>query len=722
MSDDVKKQPAKAGKPNSKLVNILIIAAAILVILMGPYYLPGAEDIWGIGGIKNAFSSLEQTSVNWRFVSKALTSGTIALGQGATRVPEKEGFYKRLVIAAIDSESEDVFGRWPFDRKVHGELLNYFNGLEKSRRPDLVFFDVIFKGASNPVSDKILIDAFRNYESPLAEDIILTSIKGFHAVHGTEESRLEHQKKKQRSEGMHYSQDPHPKSLKRFELDPKKNFTVNPDSLNILHMNKVEPMLPELAEGLDVMGAANMDSSTATIRKKPLIVKTTYYTNRVTIQDKVTNDETYFVHVYYPDIVLAMTVQLLDSHLSNVLIKPGEVVIRNALVEGKRMDYRIPVDDRLRLNINYKASVDSQYIRTISYKDMFRSGLPRNSVVMVGLTILGGTDVWLSPLGNMSGIYHLAYALGTVMNQDYVIEVPQWLNMIYTVLFTLLIVMLISRGIRSTVLAGLVGILVPLVIGFVLFQFNIEIVTMIPLLSGILTLIAGVIYLLLTEEKEKKFIKNTFSSYVNPELVDILIQNPDMMKLGGDSKDLTILFSDIRSFTTMSEGMTPEYLIDYLNVYLTRMTDIVMESQGTLDKYIGDAVMAFWGAPIELKDHALAACRAAVQMMEVLPVFNEERAKLGDKPIDIGIGLNSNVVNVGNVGSEKRKNYTVIGDGVNLASRLEGANKYYKTNIIISEYTYEKVKDHVIARELDLIRVKGKNLPVKIYELIAMKA
>ncbi len=190
-----------------------------------------------------------------------------------------------------------------------------------------------------------------------------------------------------------------------------------------------------------------------------------------------------------------------------------------------------------------------------------------------------------------------------------------------------------------------------------------------------------------------------------------------MLKLGGQAKDLTILFSDIRSFTTISESMTSEYLINFLNVYLTRMTDIVMETSGTLDKYIGDAVMAFWGAPIELPNNALTSCKAAVKMMQALKEFNDERMKIGDKPIDIDIGLNSGVCSVGNVGSEKRKNYTVIGDAVNLASRLEGANKYYGTHIIISEFTYEKVKDHVVVRELDLMTVKGKKLPVKIYEL-----
>ncbi|RJQ41096.1 MAG: adenylate/guanylate cyclase domain-containing protein [Dehalococcoidia bacterium] len=330
-------------------------------------------------------------------------------------------------------------------------------------------------------------------------------------------------------------------------------------------------------------------------------------------------------------------------------------------------------------------------------------------------------DVKLSPLGNMFGILHIAYALGTVMNRDFIISVPHWLNILYTIVLASIVALLISRGTRFTILAGLVGIVIPIGVGFALFFANIEILTLIPLITNALTLIAGEIYLLLTEEKEKRFIKSTFSSYVNPEVVDILIKHPDKMKLGGDSKELTIMFSDIRGFTSISEGMTPEYLINFLNEYLTGQTDIVMETQGTLDKYIGDAVMAFWGAPIEIADHVLKACQAAVKMMEAVHTFNESRVVHGDKPIDIGIGLNTAIVNVGNVGSSTRKNYTVIGDGVNLASRLEGTNKIYHTNIIISEATYEKVKDYLIVRELDYIAVKGKKEPVKIYELWDVK-
>ncbi|MCK5267977.1 MAG: adenylate/guanylate cyclase domain-containing protein, partial [Spirochaetes bacterium] len=172
--------------------------------------------------------------------------------------------------------------------------------------------------------------------------------------------------------------------------------------------------------------------------------------------------------------------------------------------------------------------------------------------------------------------------------------------------------------------------------------------------------------------------------------------------------------------TTISEGMAPDALVNLLNRYLSKMTNVIVRNHlGTLDKYIGDAIMAFWGAPLPHKEHALLACSAAVEMMNELNIFNKEtRLK---KPLNIGIGINTAGMLVGNMGSEVRMDYTLIGDGVNLGSRLESINKYYKTNIIISEATYEQVKSNVIVRELDLVRVKGKNKPVQIFELIDLK-
>jgi adenylate cyclase len=180
---------------------------------------------------------------------------------------------------------------------------------------------------------------------------------------------------------------------------------------------------------------------------------------------------------------------------------------------------------------------------------------------------------------------------------------------------------------------------------------------------------------------------------------------------------MTVLFSDIRGFTSLSEHMSPEKLADFINQYLSPMTQIVFEEKGTLDKYIGDAVMAFWNAPLEQPDHALRACRAAIHMLERLEELKLEWRKAGYPELEIGIGINTGQMVVGNMGSDVRVDYTVLGDSVNLGSRLEGTTKEYDTRTIISEFTRAAVKDGIITRRLGAVRVKGKKVPVGIYEL-----
>ena len=197
-----------------------------------------------------------------------------------------------------------------------------------------------------------------------------------------------------------------------------------------------------------------------------------------------------------------------------------------------------------------------------------------------------------------------------------------------------------------------------------------------------------------------------------------MLKDPSKLKLGGDKKNLSVLFSDIRGFTTVSEKLTPEELVHLLNEYLTAMTDIVFKYDGLLDKYMGDAIMAVFGAPLDQPDHPERACMTAIRMMEKLKKLQKKWSDEERPVLDIGIGINSGDMVVGNMGSEMRFDYTVMGDSVNLGSRLEGINKEYGTNIVISEFTYEKVKDTLLCRELDSVRVKGKALPVRIYELL----
>jgi adenylate cyclase len=221
------------------------------------------------------------------------------------------------------------------------------------------------------------------------------------------------------------------------------------------------------------------------------------------------------------------------------------------------------------------------------------------------------------------------------------------------------------------------------------------------------------------EEREKRKVRRTFERYVSPGVIRLIEQDPKKyFKAGGESKELSIMFSDIRSFTTISEGLTPDDLVYLLNEYLGEMTDIVFSHWGTLDKYIGDALMAFWGSPFPQEDHAFRACAAAINMSKRLEELNLKWELEKRKPLEIGIGINTGVVSVGNMGSSRRFAWTVMGDPVNVASRLEGQNKEYHTARIIGESTYAKVQREFVCRDLDRIRVKGKLKPVKIYELL----
>jgi adenylate cyclase len=230
-------------------------------------------------------------------------------------------------------------------------------------------------------------------------------------------------------------------------------------------------------------------------------------------------------------------------------------------------------------------------------------------------------------------------------------------------------------------------------------------------------------YRFFSEEREKRRARETFSRFLAPKIVEDVLAAGGAVQLGGEKRVLTVLFSDVRGFTSMAERLDPRALLELLNEYLTPMTEIVVSGhEGTLDKYIGDAIMAFWGAPRAQPDHALRACGAALAMLDALGPLRARWRARGLPDVDVGIGVNTGPMSVGFVGSEDRfYNYTVLGDAVNLASRLEGANKEYGTRVVLGPATHALVKDAVVARELDLVRVKGKREPVQIHELLALR-
>jgi adenylate cyclase len=249
-----------------------------------------------------------------------------------------------------------------------------------------------------------------------------------------------------------------------------------------------------------------------------------------------------------------------------------------------------------------------------------------------------------------------------------------------------------------------------------------------PYLALALSFVAVYVYRYLTEFRQKTELKNAFSKYVNPGLVEQLSANPESLKLGGEKREITVLFTDIVHFTSTSEKLSPESTVALLNEYLDAMTRVIMDNGGTVDKFEGDAIMAFFGAPVAQPDHAFKACVTALQMRERIRELNKKwETDLplpgGEKKpaIDFRCGISTGAAIVGNIGSKARFDYTAIGDIVNLGSRLEGANKDFETSIMASEACYMPVKERVVGRLIDVIRVVGKNEPIHVYEILAVK-
>ncbi len=236
------------------------------------------------------------------------------------------------------------------------------------------------------------------------------------------------------------------------------------------------------------------------------------------------------------------------------------------------------------------------------------------------------------------------------------------------------------------------------------------------LLAALLSIyLMNIAYGYFVESRSKRLITSLFGQYVPPELVDEMAQNPESFSMEGESRELTILFSDVRGFTTISESLDAKTLSEFINAFLTLFTKVIYKNRGTIDKYMGDCIMAFWGAPLSDPDHARHGLESAFEMLTAMEKLNQEFIQKGWPPIKVGIGLNSGRVSVGNMGSEIRLAYTVMGDAMNLASRLEGITKEYGAAIIIGEETRKQLPD-LIAREVDKVRVKGKDVAVTIYE------
>jgi len=367
-----------------------------------------------------------------------------------------------------------------------------------------------------------------------------------------------------------------------------------------------------------------------------------------------------------------------------------------------------------------------QTFRTISIADVIEGTFDPKDVdgklVLVGVTLTGSSgDQRVTPFKESEpGIYGHASIASNLLKGDFLARPKTllWVELASMFAVALALGILIPRigsfAAKGALIAAIAVAWATL--AQALFGGGVLLATVMPLVNVVAAAFSVIFLGYLSTDREKLKLRSTFTRYLGEDVMEEALQNPDKLNKG-EKREMTVLFSDIRGFTTLSERMLPEKLAAFMNEYLSPMTRIVFDEKGTLDKYIGDAVMAFWNAPVEQPDHAVRACRAAWAMLQKLEELKAKWRSENYPEFDIGVGINTGTMIVGNIGSDVRVDYTVMGDAVNLGSRLEGTNKEYDTKIILGEGTYPAVKDHVITRRLGAVRVKGKRKPVKIYEL-----
>jgi len=369
--------------------------------------------------------------------------------------------------------------------------------------------------------------------------------------------------------------------------------------------------------------------------------------------------------------------------------------------------------------------------------------------VFLGLYGEGLYDIFSTPISSVyPGMGIHITMLDNLLNGDFIRESPGWINLavLFVVVALTVALCLFYHRMILQVAAVFFEVVAVIAVAFAAYQWGGLWIPMVMYLAGITTaFITGTLYNYVTEGSQKRFIKSAFSQYLSPKVIEQIIADPSQLKLGGEKRELTAIFTDVRSFSTITEALgDPAKLVELLNYYLTRMSDIVLENQGTIDKYEGDAIIAFFGAPVHMDNHAGLACRSAVLMKKAEADINREALEHGlitdevleamvkkgilqsaDDPCPMftRIGVNTGDMVVGNMGTQKKTDYTIMGNAVNLAARLEGVNKQYNTGgILISEYTRAKIGDEFVLRPLSRVRVVGINTPLRLYELLDIRA
>ncbi len=572
-----------------------------------------------------------------------------------------------VAVVLIDEPSlqsmSGLVGRWPWPRSVHADAIDFIN----QGGPKAIIFDILFtepqgtrEDAEAQQSDQRLIDSTAE-----AANVI-------HSLQITHELEAENT------------------NINRAMPPSLTKHAVTYSASTLLGGNHFFGPLPGLDEASLGVGVVTAEADKDGVyRATPLKhqyqdkhfaslgVAPLYFTNTPVDWEKIDSEK--FLINYYGKVtnysmagILLSAQRLLDGDLDNLVVDPYEF---------------------------------------------------ENKIVFIGASAVGLEDIKTSPLSNtMPGVMIHASVVGNLLSGDILVQIPAYVTVLLVILFSLAttLIVLFWRQLILKIISPVLLILIYTGIGYQLFAYNL-VAELVPPLAAIViasSICSG--YLQFTEGRDKRRVRNMLAQYVSPAVLNSVVDKYEdyIQAEVGSEEELSILFSDIRGFTSLSEAVPAAKVVEMLNHYFSAMNEAIFEKRGTIDKFIGDAIMAFWGAPIYEENHADLALQAAIDMHYRLKVVNEWLTDKGYPNIQIGIGINSGPVILGNIGSVQKLDYTVIGDNVNLASRLEGLTKPYGCAIVISEFTQAKLKEKVPCHTLDLVKVKGKNVPIRIYGIV----
>jgi len=569
---------------------------------------------------------------------------------------------KDIIFVAIDEPSVNEFGRWPWKREILAK------GIQKLDQAELVIMDMIFSEPTSIDDDTMLSESISKLNA---------SVCGFF-------------------------------------LRQKATQTMGEDELDLLDDSALDLLQSQVAQHTNPLFVS---APYAEINILQVLQSCTLSGSFSTLAESDKLLRSYPISLYFnKKLFPSLGIQALR-------VKFDKDITRISKTEVMLNEKSITLNDKgfVRLNF-YKRE---QY-KIVSFLDLVNGTIKpsffENKTVLLGITEIGSGDVVSTPIGFLYGpLLHYTF-LSNFLENHLIIEKKQW-GIYLSVFFLFLpfiLLFLLEKTLHRSLLNATIYLLIYGVVRYLFVTQMLYIDLFYPLLALLVSVMLIEMFEFSSHEKKSKFIKDAFSAYLSSSLLQQLLKKPNSLSLGGEKKELSILFSDIRGFTTISESMSAHDLVALLNRYFTPMTEAVLEHEGMLDKYIGDAIMAFFNAPVDVEEHAKKACLSALDMTQRLKKLNIELIGDNLKPIEIGIGINTAEVVVGNMGSDTRFNYTIMGDGVNLASRVEALTKQYGVSIIITEFTFRKIGSEFLSRELESVIVKGKESAILLYELMPL--